>query len=64
MQTFVEIRKNISGETVGVRMFNDDGVNVRNDIYFEANELWQARLRFKDEKSMGFQITVYDQAAI
>jgi len=63
MQTFVEIRKNSQGKTIGVRMFNDDGVNVRNDIYYSEHELWQARLRYADEKAMGFEIKVYDQDA-
>lgn len=63
MQTFVEVRKNSQGKTIGVRMFNDDGVKVRNDIYYSEHELWQARLRYADERSMGFEITVYDQDA-
>ena len=63
LETFVEIRKNKSGQVIGVRMFNDDGFNVRNDLYYSEHELWQARLRFTEEKSMGFKITVYDQAA-
>jgi len=59
MKTFVEIKKDASGKTIAVRMFNDDGVRVRNDIYYSEHELWAARERFADEKRMGFEFETW-----